>query len=214
MESSAYAGNESSGKKSRWLWWFVSGLVLGILGTIFVPDLVRPYLPDMFKGENVEIAGIVEAKSREADRLLLTIGGDAGAVLVTYTQEIPEMDLLIEPGDSVVLAVREYAPFVEDPSVRRVQKGGMTRRAVPPREQDMAAPAEIERRREPARTEQAADPPGAEADEDDDTPPDSEFLREPGVPDDSDPAPDGAPIEEGDRGEASGQPGDGQSGQT
>jgi hypothetical protein len=156
----------------------VSGLVLGVLGAIFLPDLLRPYLPDMFKGENVEIAGVVEAKSREADRLLLTIDGDAGAVLVTYTHEIPEMDLLIEPGDSVVLAVREYAPFVEDPSVRRVQKGGGSRRSVPARDEDVAAPVEIERRQAPA-------PTGAKADREPDTPSATESPREPGVVDDS-----------------------------
>ncbi|MGW8283804.1 MAG: hypothetical protein ACWGON_10945, partial [Gemmatimonadota bacterium] len=122
MESSARATQSTSGK-SRWLWWFLSGLALGILGTIFVPDLARPYLPAMMRGENVEISGVVEAKSREPDRLLLTIAGSSGAVLVTYTHQVPEMDLLIEPGDSVILAVREYEPFVQDPSVRRVQKG-------------------------------------------------------------------------------------------
>jgi len=155
MESSGRAGSDATGKKSRWLWWFVSGLILGVLGTLFLPDLLRPYLPDMLKGENVEIAGVVEAKSREADRLLLTIGGDAGAVLVTYTQEIPEMDLLIEPGDSVVLAVREYAPFVEDPSVRRVQKGHAIQRRQPPREQADPAPAEVQRRIAPTATDTA-----------------------------------------------------------
>jgi hypothetical protein len=153
MESSVRSGGETSGKKSRWLWWFASGVILGVLGTLFLPDLLRPYLPDMLKGENVEIAGVVEAKSREADRLLLTIGGDAGAVLVTYTQEIPEMDLLIEPGDSVVLAVREYAPFVEDPSVRRVQKGTAIERRQPAREQADPSPAEIQRRSVPTRTD-------------------------------------------------------------
>jgi hypothetical protein len=167
MESSARSGGSATGKKSRWLWWFLGGLVLGIIGTIFVPDLVRPYLPDMLKGENVEIAGVVEAKSREADRLLLTIGGDAGAVLVTYTQEIPEMDLLIEPGDSVVLAVREYAPFVEDPSVRRVQKGGAVQRRQPAREQAEPPPSEIERRNAPPRPDAA-----------DEVPSDTEFRRE------------------------------------
>ncbi len=174
MESSSRSGGSETGKKSRWLWWFVGGLVLGILGTVFIPDLVRPYLPDMLKGENVEIAGVVEAKSREADRLLLTIGGDAGAVLVTYTQEIPEMDLLIEPGDSVVLAVREYAPFVEDPSVRRVQKGGAVQRRQPTREQADPPPAQIERR---------VDPIGPAADSD--APAASEFDREIGPVSDS-----------------------------
>ena len=125
MESSARAKTEASGK-SKWLWWFLTGLALGVLGTIFIPDLARPYLPAMMRGENVEVSGIVEAKSREADRLLLTIAGSSGAVLVTYTRQIPEMDLLIEPGDSVILAVREYAPFVQDPAVRRVQKASST----------------------------------------------------------------------------------------
>ena len=125
MESSARAKTEASGK-SKWPWWFFTGLALGVLGTIFIPDLARPYLPAMMRGENVEVSGIVEAKSREADRLLLTIAGSSGAVLVTYTRQIPEMDLLIEPGDSVILAVREYAPFVQDPAVRRVQKASST----------------------------------------------------------------------------------------
>jgi len=184
MESSVRSGGETSGKKSRWLWWFTGGLLLGVLGTIFLPDLLRPYLPDMFKGENVEIAGVVEAKSREADRLLLTIGGDAGAVLVTYTQEIPEMDLLIEPGDSVVLAVREYAPFVEDPSVRRVQKGNAIQRRQPTREQADPPQAEVQRRSAPPRADTAPS-----------VPPDSEFQREIGPIDDS----LESPVDGGDR---------------
>ena len=105
-------------------------------------------MPAFMRGENVEISGIVEAKSREADRLLLTIAGSSGAVLVTYTQQIPEMDLLIEPGDSVILAVREYAPFVEDPSVRRVQKGSSTiqRRPEPAAAEQEGQSSEIQRR--------------------------------------------------------------------
>ena len=147
MESSARAGKEAS-SKNPWLWWLLTGLALGIVGTIFIPDLARPYLPAFLRGENVEISGIVEAKSREADRLLLTIAGSSGAVLVTYTQQIPEMDLLIEPGDSVILAVREYAPFVEDPSVRRVQKGRSTvqRRAEPAAAEQERQSSEIQRR--------------------------------------------------------------------
>jgi hypothetical protein len=146
MESSARAGKEAS-SKNPWLSWLLTGLALGIVGTIFIPDLVRPFMPAFMRGENVEISGIVEAKSREADRLLLTIAGSSGAVLVTYTKQIPEMDLLIEPGDSVVLAVREYAPFVEDPSVRRVQKGSsIQRRPIEAAEEQGAEQPEVERR--------------------------------------------------------------------
>jgi hypothetical protein len=146
MESSTRASKEAS-NKNPWLWWLLTGLALGIVGTIFIPDFVRPYLPAFMRGENVEISGIVEAKSREADRLLLTIAGSSGAVLVTYTQQIAEMDLLIEPGDSVVLAVREYAPFVEDPSVRRVQKkSSIQRRPGPSAAEQEANQPEAERR--------------------------------------------------------------------
>ena len=164
MESSARPKKEASGK-SKWPWWLLTGVALGILGTIFLPDLMRPYLPEMMRGENVEISGIVEAKSREADRLLLTIAGSSGAVLVTYTHQIPEMDLLIEPGDSVVLAVREYAPFVEDPSVRRVQKGSSTiqRRPEPAAAGQENQTSEIQRRpKEPAGA--AIEPIGEELD--------------------------------------------------
>jgi len=157
MESSARAAKPAK-KKSPWLAWFLVGLVVGILGTIFVPDLVRPYLPGALRGEGQEVAGIVEAKSREPERLLLTIGGASGAVLVTYTKQVPEIDLLVEPGDSVVLAVREYAPFVENPSLRRVQKAdefGRTVRRARPADDDTGGTAEVQRR--PRTTEEPED---------------------------------------------------------
>jgi len=159
MESSARAAKPAK-KKNPWLTWFLIGLAVGIVGTIFVPDLVRPYLPGSLRGEGEEVAGIVEAKSREPERLLLTIGGDAGAVLVTYTKQVPEIDLLVEPGDSVVLAVREYAPFVENPSLRRVQKAGefgrTVRRAAPAGE-DSGAGA-VQRRPRAASETEAVEP--------------------------------------------------------
>jgi hypothetical protein len=152
MESSARAAKPAPNKKSPWLTWFLLGLVAGVLGTLFLPGIVRPYLPGVLRGEGAEVSGIVEAKSREPERLLLTIGGDAGAVLVTFTKQVPEIDLLVEPGDSVVLAVREYAPFVENPSLRRVQKAGefgrTVRRAQPAGED--AESGEIQRREHPA----------------------------------------------------------------
>jgi hypothetical protein len=182
MESSARSGSESSGK-SRWFWWFLGGILVGVLGTVFLPDLLRPYMPQFLRGEDVEISGIVEAKSREADRLLLTIDGSAGAVLVTYTEQIPEMDLLIEPGDSVILAVREYAPFVEDPSVRRVQKGGTQRRAVTgPAGQ---APAEAVRQ-EPQVERRQAPVPEIEETDPAQPPSDEEFRRDIGPESESD----------------------------
>ena len=102
--------------------WLLGGLVVGILGTVFLPRLAAPYLPDALRGEQQEVTGIVEAKSVEVDRLLLTIGSEAGAMLVTYTKNVTEIDLLIDVGDSVVFLVEEYAPFIEDARIRRVMK--------------------------------------------------------------------------------------------
>ncbi|MDH3296788.1 MAG: hypothetical protein OEM23_01310 [Gemmatimonadota bacterium] len=104
--------------------WLLGGIVLGVLGTVFLPRLAAPYLPDALRGEHQEVAGTVNAKAAEVDRLLLTVGSDVGAMLVTYTKNVPEIDLLVDVGDSVVLVVGEYAPFVENAKIRRVTKQG------------------------------------------------------------------------------------------
>ena len=114
------------GGKGGGMTWLLGGIVVGILGTVFVPRLAAPYLPDTLRGEQKEVAGIVEAKSAEVDRLLLTIGSDSGAMLVTYKKNVPEIDLLIDVGDRVVLVVDEYAPFVDDAKIRRVMKADQT----------------------------------------------------------------------------------------
>ncbi len=113
----------TTGAKSGTMTWLLGGIVIGILGTIFLPRFVAPYLPDTLRGEQKEVAGVVEAKSAEVDRLLLTVGSDIGAMLVTYSKDVAEIDLLVDVGDSVVLVVDEYAPFVDDAKIRRVTKG-------------------------------------------------------------------------------------------
>ncbi len=40
--------------------------------------------------------------------------------LVTFTQKVAELDLLLEPGDMVTLLTPGYATFVEDPILDRV----------------------------------------------------------------------------------------------
>jgi len=112
--------------------WLLGGIVVGILGTIFLPRLVAPYLPEVMRGEQQEVSGIVEAKSAEVDRLLLTVGSEAGAMLVTYTKNVAEIDLLIDVGDSVLLVVDEYAPFINDARIRRVIKSDESDEAGPP----------------------------------------------------------------------------------
>ena len=45
-----------------------------------------------------------------------------GPMLVTFTQRVAELDLLLEPGDRVELITPGYATFVEDPTLERVKK--------------------------------------------------------------------------------------------
>lgn len=120
------------GGKGGGMAWLLGGIVVGILGTIFLPRLAAPYLPEVMRGEQQEVSGIVEAKSAEVDRLLLTVGSEAGAMLVTYTKNVAEIDLLIDVGDSVLLVVDEYAPFIDDAKIRRVIKSDESDEAGPP----------------------------------------------------------------------------------
>ncbi len=68
------------------------------------------------------IEGVVESKRWDDDRLLLTLVTADGAVLATFHRKVPEIDLLVAPGDSVSLALGRYRPFVEDPEIARVVK--------------------------------------------------------------------------------------------
>ncbi|MGI9038047.1 MAG: hypothetical protein ACR2GQ_04205 [Gemmatimonadota bacterium] len=109
-------------KRSGGLVWLLIGIVLGVLGMVFLPGVAGPYLPAALRGGGAEVNGVVEAKSTSEDRLLLTVGSDAGATLVTFTKDIAEIDLLVGVGDSVLLSVDEYKPFIEDARIRRVMK--------------------------------------------------------------------------------------------
>lgn len=100
------------------------GLVFGALGAIFLPRLVGPYMPTALRGDDVQVSGVVQSKSAEPERLLLTVASDAGAMLVTFTKKVAEIDQLVSVGDSVQLTVDEYAPFVENARISRVMKRG------------------------------------------------------------------------------------------
>lgn len=103
----------------------VLGIVLGATGAVLAPPLVSPHLPRSVASGDGGVAGEVVAKSREADRLLMTVAGEQGAVLVTVTKRIKEIDLLVEVGDSVTLLVSAYEPFAKDPKIGSVRKGSM-----------------------------------------------------------------------------------------
>ena len=99
------------------------GIALGVAGTIVAPDVAGPYLPEGFRVPKAEtIDGEVVRKQREGVRLLLTVQTSQGAVLATFKKKVAEIDLLIQQGDTVTLALSRYEPFVEDPAIERVRK--------------------------------------------------------------------------------------------
>jgi len=112
-------------KKSRRITFLFVGVVLGVLGTVFVPSLVRPYLPSALRGSDTEIQGSVFKKQLEAGekpRLLLSVDTEQGAVLATFTRKVAEIDMLVDEGDQVSLGVDAYEPFISDPTVSGVRK--------------------------------------------------------------------------------------------
>ena len=135
-------GGSGRGRPRRWPW-LLSGLVLGVLvkgeyyilglfavlGTIFLPGLLRPYLPAALRGRTTRVEGLVVEKGKEGSRLLLTVDTKEGAMLATFDKKVPEIDLLVARGDSVTLGVRAYRPFIEEPELLGVKKfpGGAAR---------------------------------------------------------------------------------------
>jgi len=45
-------------------------------------------------------------------------------MLVTFTQKVADLDVLLDPGDTVTLVIPGYATFVEDPLLERVKESG------------------------------------------------------------------------------------------
>ena len=110
------------GRGARRAPWFLAGLVLGIAGTVAVPRLLAPYLPDVFGGGEI-LSGPVLEEVREGDRLLLTIMTEPGALIASFTERVSEIAMLVAPGDTVTIAVDDYDPFVENPDFEGVRKG-------------------------------------------------------------------------------------------
>ena len=102
----------------------LTGVILGVGATTMGPALVAPYLPKSISGHSERIAGEVLRKQREGNRLLLKVATAQGPMLVTFTQKVAELDLLLEPGETVTLITTGYATFVDDPTLERVKRQG------------------------------------------------------------------------------------------
>jgi hypothetical protein len=101
---------------------FVIGLLLGVLGTIFLPNYVRPYIPDWAMGKETVVKGTVTAKLKKADALLLTVNTPDGALLATFTKKVDEISLLVNEKDVIEFTLPKYTPFIDDPRIMRIVK--------------------------------------------------------------------------------------------
>jgi cell division septation protein DedD len=97
------------------------GIALGVAGTILVPRWAAPHLPGLFRGGE-SVGGQVLDKASEPDRLLLKVTTEQGVFLATFTQRQKEIDLLVDPGDTITVNVRRYEPFLENPAIEAVRK--------------------------------------------------------------------------------------------
>lgn len=98
------------------------GMGLGVGGTIWTPRLAGQYTPEFLRAKREVVEGEVERKLKDQDRVLLTVQTPQGAILATFKKRAVEIDLLVQKGDMLTLALRRYEPFVEDPVIERVRK--------------------------------------------------------------------------------------------
>jgi len=117
---------------------FLFGLVLGILGAIFLPGYVRPYIPQWVMGKTIVVKGTVAAKQKKEDVLLLTVDTPEGALLATFKRKVDEINLLINEKDSIEFTLPKYMPFIDEPKIIRVVK----------EQQAVSAPAPLEQPKE------------------------------------------------------------------
>jgi hypothetical protein len=101
---------------------FVFGLVLGVVGTIFLPGYVRPYIPEWAMGKATVAKGTVLAKQKKENVLLLTVNTADGALLATFTKKIDEISLLVNEKDVIEFTLPKYAPLIDDPKIVRIVK--------------------------------------------------------------------------------------------
>ena len=116
------------------------GIALGVGAMTKGPALVAPYLPKSISGQSERIEGEVVRKQRDGNRLLVKVATIQGPMLVTFTQKVAELDLLLEPGDRVELITPSYATFVEDPTLERVKRPTGAGVAPPPSSPSSGSP--------------------------------------------------------------------------
>jgi hypothetical protein len=98
------------------------GVLLGVAAAARGPALLSAYLPRSMNGPTQRIEGEVVRKQREGNRLLVKVSTGQGPMLVTFTQKVADLDVLLDPGDVVTLVTTGYATFVDDPVLEGVKR--------------------------------------------------------------------------------------------
>ena len=93
---------------------------------------MAPYWPKAVSGPGQHVEGQVVRKQRDGNRLLVKITTAQGPMLVTFTQKVADLDVLLDSGDTVTLVTPGYATFVDDPIVERVTERGQAQSPSPP----------------------------------------------------------------------------------
>ena len=101
---------------------FLLGAVLGAAVATIWPRFVAPRLPQGLRPSTETVEGTVIRKLHDGGQLLLTIDTPEGAALATFTEKVPEINLLVETNDTVTLGLGGYEPFVDNPAIRGVRK--------------------------------------------------------------------------------------------
>jgi hypothetical protein len=100
---------------------FLIGVVVGFAVANRGPALIAPYVPKVSSGPGEHIEGQVVRKQREGNRLLVKVNTAQGPMLVTFTQKVADLDVLLDPGDIVTLTIPGSTTFVEDPVFERIK---------------------------------------------------------------------------------------------
>jgi hypothetical protein len=100
---------------------FIVGVAVGLVVANRGPALIAPYVHKATSGSGEHVEGQVVRKQREGNRLLVKINTAQGPMLVTFTQKVADLDVLLDPGDTVTLMIPGYATFVEDPVFERIK---------------------------------------------------------------------------------------------
>jgi len=100
----------------------IIGIVLGLGIAMKGPGLFSGSQPKAINGPGERIEGEVVRKQRDGNRLLVKITTLQGPALVTFAQKAADLEVPLDPGDTLILVSTGHATFIDDPVLERVQR--------------------------------------------------------------------------------------------